>query len=87
MIEEGTLHNISLVVVGKTILTERSQVTLRFAFVSISILQQPRGQAQLTEVNIALIEPLNTVGLVVDVVSDIFQVLQVRPLQSRSTQN
>lgn len=81
------LDNISPMVVGKTRLTERSQVTLCFAFVSISILQQPRGQAQLTEVNVAFIEPSNTVGLVVDVVSDIFQVLQVGPLQSWYTGN
>lgn len=54
-------------------------MALRFAFVGVSILQQPPGQAQLTEVNVALIEPSDAVGLVVDVVSDIFQVLQVGP--------
>ena len=45
------------------------------------ILQGPRGQAQLTEAHIALVEPPDAVRLVVDVVRHVFQVLQVRPLE------
>lgn len=66
-------------------LMERSEVALRFAFVSSSSLQQPTERAQFTEVHVALVEPLYTVGLIVDIVCHIFQILQVRPFQKTET--
>lgn len=55
---------------------------LWFALVIVSILQHPCGQTQFPgKVDVALVEPSNAVILVVDVVSDVLQILQVGPEQ------
>lgn len=55
---------------------------LWFALVIVSILQHPCGQTQFAgKVDVALVEPSNAVILVVDVVSDVLQILQVGPEQ------
>lgn len=58
-----------------------SEVAVGFAFVSSSVFQRPGEQSSFTEVDVALVEPLYAVGLIVDVVCHVFQVLQVRPWQ------